>query len=277
MSIASGPGWADNPGPRALEVRDLHVRYAGREAWAVRSASLAVGSERVVIVGPNGSGKSTLLRAAMGLVPIDRGSVRVLGRDVRSIRGEVGVGTNLAEVYRLMTIPLGGLIRLWAQLKGCGEDRLRHEFDAFGLEEAMGRPLFRLSTGQAKLVGDLLALAGDPRLLLLDEPFDNVDFGRRRRYLERLGRVRGAIVMNTHELDLLPSLPDWSLCFMFEGQLIGRFRTPDVDRLYVSRGLRPSALATFDTTLGPVSVTFDDGEVPIRGASNLSYLLERIG
>ena len=278
MTVASERPEVRSPAPEggALEIRHLMVRYATKGAWAVRDVSLSVATERRVIVGPNGSGKSTLLKAALGLVPIDSGVVRVLGHDVRTIRAETGVGTNLEEVYRLMTIPVEGLIRLWAQLKGCDEEGLRHEFDAFGLEEAMGRPLFQLSTGQGKLVGNLLALAGEPRLLLLDEPFDNVDFGRRRRYIERLGRSRAAIVMNTHELDLLPSFPDWDLSFMFEGQLIGRFRTGDIDRLYVSRGRRPKALATFDTSLGTVSVTFDEGEVPMKGASNLSYLLERI-
>jgi ABC-type multidrug transport system ATPase subunit len=260
----------------ALSIQDLTVRYAGSTSDAVSGASLEVGAERVVIVGPNGCGKTTLLKAALGLTPVTRGTVRVLGHDVRTVRGEVGVGTNLAEVYRLMTIPVGGLLSLWAELKGGSDAEVRGWIDEFGLQDVLDRPLHRLSTGQTKLVGDLLALAHTPRLVLLDEPFDNVDFGRRHRYIELLRRSAAAVVMNTHELELLSAFPSWVLYFMFEGQLIGPFRAADLDRLYVSRGERPGAVATFRTGTGAFSVTLDAGEVPMKGSSNLGYLLERV-
>ncbi|NNN18094.1 MAG: ATP-binding cassette domain-containing protein, partial [Thermoplasmata archaeon] len=231
---------------------------------------------KVVIVGANGSGKSTLLKVALGLAPVSEGSVRVLGRDVRTVRGETGVGTNLEEVYRLMTISVDGLISIWSRLKGGSEEEIRHWIDDFHLQGVLDRPLFRLSTGQAKLVGNLLALAFRPRLLLLDEPFDNVDFGRRRQYVALLAQSPAAVAMNTHELELLHSFPEWGLYFMFEGQLIGRFRAADIDRLYLSRGRRADAVASFRTSIGEVAVTLDLGDTPMKGASNLSYLLDRI-
>jgi len=260
----------------ALSIHDLTVRYPGSATDAVSGVSLDLEGDRVVVVGPNGCGKTTLLKAALGLTPVTKGSVRVLGHDVRTVRGELGVGTNLADVYRLMTIPVDGLISLWSDLKGGTETEVRRWFEEFGLREALGRPLHRLSTGQTKLVGDLLALAYTPRLLLLDEPFDNVDFGRRHRYIELLARSSATVVMNTHELELLHAFPDWGLYFMFEGRLIGRFRAADLERLYVSRGRRPGAIATFSTAVGEFSVTLDAGEVPMKGSSNLSYLLERV-
>jgi ABC-type multidrug transport system ATPase subunit len=259
-----------------LSVRDLTVRYPGARSDALSGVSLELGYEKIAIVGPNGSGKSTLLRAALGLTPIGGGSVRVLGHDARTARGVLGVGTNLEEVYRLMTVPVDGLIAIWAGLTGSSGEVVRRWIDDFGLREALERPLFRLSTGQAKLVGDLLAIAFSPRLLLLDEPFDNVDFGRRRKCIDLLLRSPASIALNTHELDLLPSLPDWGLYFMFEGQLIGRFRAADIDRLYVNRGPRAEALARFRTSLGEVSVTLDRGDAPMKGASNLAYVLDRI-
>ena len=259
-----------------LSLRDLTVRYPGSDTDAVVAASLELGHEKIAIVGPNGSGKSTLLKAALGLAPVSKGSVRVLGSNVGIVRGEVGVGTNLPEVYRLMTVPVDGLISIWADLKGRPDTEVRQWIQDFGLGAVLGRPLFRLSTGQTKLVGDLLALSFSPRLLLLDEPFDNVDFGRRRKYLDVLARSPAAVAMSTHELELLHFFPEWGLYFMFEGQLIGPFRATDIDRLFVSRGPQPGALATFRTSIGEFSVTLDVGSVPMKGASNLSYLLERL-
>jgi ABC-type multidrug transport system ATPase subunit len=260
----------------ALSVRNLTVRYPRADSDAVSGASLELGHEKVAIVGPNGSGKTTLLKAALGLAPVSKGSVHVLGHDVRTVRREVGVGTNLEEVYRLMTVTVDGLIAIWAGLTGRSDQEVRRWIDDFGLREVLERPLFRLSTGQTKLVGDLLAIAFSPRLLLLDEPFDNVDFGRRRKCVDLLIRSPAAIALSTHELELLHSFPDWGLYFMFEGQLIGRFRAADIDRLYVNRGDRAAALASFRTSIGPVTVTLDHGDVPMKGASNLSYLLDRI-
>ena len=264
------------PTDSALSLRDVSVRYAGSTSDAISHVSLELGREKVVVVGPNGSGKSTILKVALGLAPVTGGTVAVLGQDVRSVQGEIGVGTNFPEVYRLMTVPVDGLITIWARLKGQPDDEVRGWFSQFGLTDTFDRPLFRLSTGQMKLVGNLLALSFSPRLLLLDEPFDNVDFGRRRKYIELLSRSPAAVVMNTHELELLPSFPDWGLYFTFEGQLVGPFRARDLDRLYVNRGRRADALATFRTSLGDVSVTLDHGELAMKGASNLSYLLERI-
>ena len=277
MRTGSKAGTNTSASAQALSFDAVSVRYPGSERDALVQASLTVDTGgKVVVVGPNGSGKSTLLRAALGLTPLSRGTVHVLGRDVRSIRGETGVGTNLEEVYRLMTIPVGGLISLWARLKGGSEAEVRQWINSFGLTSVLDRPLFRLSTGQMKLVGDLLALGFSPGLLLLDEPFDNVDFGRRRQYISLLSQSGAAVVMNTHELDLLHSFPGWDLYFMFDGQLVGRFRASDIDRLYVNRGVRTEALATFRSSLGEVSVTLDSGDFPMKGASNLSYLLDRI-
>ncbi len=260
----------------AVSLRNLRVRYPHSDSDAVSGVSLELGQEKIAIVGPNGCGKTTLLKAALGLVPVTQGSVWVLGHDVRTVRGELGVGTNLEEVYRLMTVTVDGLITIWADLHGGSDEEVRRWIDEFGLQGILERPLFRLSTGQSKLVGDLLAMAFSTRLLLLDEPFDNVDFGRRRMYIDLLTRSRAAIALSTHELDLLLSLPEWGLFFMFEGQLIGRFRAADIDRLHVSRGHPAEALASFRTSIGEVSVTLDHGDLPLKGVSNLGYLLDRI-
>jgi ABC-type multidrug transport system ATPase subunit len=260
----------------ALSIRGVSVRYPGSDTDAVVNASIELDREKVVVVGANGCGKTTLLNTVIGLAPVTRGSVHVFGRDVRSVRGELGVGTNLADVYRLMTIPIDGLIRIWSDLQGQSESTMRRWIEEFNLTSILNRPLHRLSTGQTKLVGDLLALAYSPRLLLLDEPFDNVDFARRLKYVELLRGSDATVLMNTHEFELLRAFPDWGLCFMFEGQLIGRFRAGDLDRLYLSKGTRPGALAGFRTAIGDVSVTLDAGDVPMKGSSNLNYLLERV-
>lgn len=276
MRMTSLPVETGTTPDSTLLIHDLSVRYRGNETDAVSGANLELGQEKVAVVGPNGCGKSSLLKAVLGLAPVSRGTVHVLGQDFRTVAGATAVSTNLEEVYRLLTVSVDRLVSIWAGLKGGTEQQIRRWIDDFGLTNALRRPLFRLSTGQSKLMGNLLALAFAPRLVLLDEPFDNVDFARRRRCIELLQQTDAAVVLTTHELDLLPSFPTWGLYFMFEGQLVGRFRAGDIDRLFVNRGDRVGALASFRTAIGIVSVTLDRGEVPMKAAANLSYLLDRI-
>ena len=259
-----------------LEISHLTLTYPGGHSPALRDVSLALDREKMVVVGANGSGKSTLLKAALGLVPVPRGTVHLRDRDVNDITGDLGITTNLGEVYRLMYVPVGDLIRVYAELKGGDPREIEGRFHDFELEETLRHRMHELSTGQQKMVGNLLAMSFQPELVLLDEPFDNVDFTRRRQYVELLQSHDGPLLLNTHEFELLRHFSDWDLGFMFEGQLLGRFRVADLDRLYVSRGEAPGALAVLHTRLGAFSITRDHGDVPLKGATSLNAVMEGI-
>lgn len=242
----------------------------------MRNVNLSLGTERVVVVGPNGSGKTTLLRAILGLAPITSGTARVFGQDVSTVRGELRVSTNLAEVYRLISLPVRDLLPIFARLKGGDPAALARRVHEFELEGTLDRKIYELSTGQQKLLGVLLALSAGPGLLLLDEPFDNVDFSRRRRLAALLQEQSGAALLSTHELELLRLFDGWHLAFMFEGRLVGPFETANVDRLFLSRGRVPDALAILETSAGVFSVTLDRGDLPVKNATSLTALVEQL-
>ena len=259
-----------------LEVRGLEVRYPRASAPALRGIDLSLDRERLVVVGANGSGKTTLVRTVLGLVRPSAGSVRFDGRDVRTISGETGVSTNLAEVYRLISLPVRDLVEIVARLKGGDPAELEARLREFELGEVLGRRLFELSTGEQKIVGDLFAVSFGPRLVLLDEPFDNVDFSRRRRFVRLIRELRADLLLNTHELELIAQLDGWRLALMFEGRFLGPFAAADLDRLYLTRGRRADALAVMETSLGTFSVTRDSGDRPVKSATSLNALVESL-
>ncbi len=252
------------------------MTFPGTSTPALRGIDLRLEGTKMVVVGANGSGKTTLIRSVLGLVPPTAGSISVAGRDVRTIQGEAGLSTNLAEVYRLLSLPVRDLVRVFAQLKGGDpaemEDRLRE----FELESVLGKRLHELSTGQQKLVGDLFAVSFSPRLVLLDEPFDNVDFARRRRLVRLLQTLPADVLLNTHEFELLDAFADWRLGLMFEGRLLGPFSVAELGRLYLTRGVVPGALAVLETSLGAFSVTRDAGDRPVKSATSLTALVESL-
>jgi ABC-type multidrug transport system ATPase subunit len=260
-----------------LQIQDLSVSYGKHaEEKVLKNVDLELRDEKMVIVGPNGSGKSTLFKAVLGLVPIEGGAVKVFGKDVRQVKGELGVSTNLAEVYRLAYVSISDIVKIFAKLKDSSPEPAFRMFEDFELQSILRKKVHELSTGQQKMFGNILALSFNPKLALLDEPFDNVDENRRRRLVGILMAINSEVVVITHEFNLLQRLSDWGLYFMLEGKLWGRFSASQLDRLYVTRGAEQGALKVMDTSLGKLSVTLDHGDVAVKTASNVNTLLEQI-
>lgn len=261
-----------------LQIQDLEVGYGKSSEGAVlKRVDLSLGEkEKAVIVGPNGSGKSTLFKAVIGLVQIQSGSVKVFGTDVGEERGDTRVSTNLAEVYRLAYVPTRDIVRIFADLKGGNPEDALKMFHEFELDSILSKRVHELSTGQQKMFGNIMAVNFSPKLILLDEPFDNVDENRRRRLIEVLKNRDSGMVIITHEFNLLPRLGDWGLYFMLEGKLWGRFSVSDLDRLYITRGEARDALKIMETSLGKLSVTLDHGDIQVKTASNVNALLEQV-
>ncbi|MEM3638357.1 MAG: ATP-binding cassette domain-containing protein [Conexivisphaerales archaeon] len=255
-----------------LEVKELKVEF--EKVKVLDNVNIDVNDEKVVLVGPNGSGKSTLFKAILGLAPIANGSIKVFGNDVKNAKEVIKVSTNLAEVYRLANLNVADIIEIYSELKGEGNARAIQMIKEFELEDTLSKKLYQLSTGQQKMVCNILAVNSKAELLLLDEPFDNVDQSRRRRFIELLKQRDAEVLMSTHEFDLLRQLQDWKLCFMLEGKLWGKFEVSQLERLYVSKGKAEGALAIMETSLGVFSVTLDKGDVQVKNATNLSSLLE---
>jgi ABC-type multidrug transport system ATPase subunit len=259
-----------------LEIRGLGVSFPGAPAPALRDVDLRLDRAKMVVVGANGSGKTTLIRSVLGLVPPTSGSISIAGQDVDRIHGQTGVSTNLGEVYRLLSLPVRDLVRVMARLKGGDPAEMEGHLHDFELDQVLGKRMHELSTGQQKLVGDLFAICFHPNLVLLDEPFDNVDFTRRRRLVRILRELPGDILLNTHELDLLGSFEGWALGLMFEGRLLGPFSVAELDRLYLTKGAAAGALAMMATSLGTFSVTRDAGDRPVKSATSLNALVEAL-
>ncbi len=165
------------------------------------------------VVGPNGAGKSTLLRAVAGMIPIE-GLVEldgvVLEDTERNVRVETE-GRNVGFVWQeLLLFPhLDVLDNVAFGLRARGHDRrvarelARAIITSHGLEELAGRDPSQLSRGQAQRISLLRALAPEPKLLLLDEPFSSLDHEARAEarhaVAEALKGFEGVTLLVTHD------------------------------------------------------------------------------
>lgn len=192
----------------ALRLRDLGVRYGPTVALADADLSVAFG-EIVALVGPSGCGKSSLLRAVAGLVPAT-GSVHGPGGDLSRLpahRRGVGVVFQDHALFPHLSVADNvafGLVE-GGMPRAERRQRVRDWLERVGLGERGDDPVDHLSGGERQRIALARALAPEPGVLLLDEPFASLDPGLRNRLsLQVAGLARqqaAATLFVTHDLD----------------------------------------------------------------------------
>ncbi|MEZ3500970.1 taurine ABC transporter ATP-binding subunit [Pantoea sp. KPR_PJ] len=189
-----------------LRIAHLNARYAGRPALQDISLQLDKG-ELLVVLGPSGCGKTTLLNLIAGFLPVESGSITLEGKPISGPGAERGVvfqHEGLLPWRNVLDNVAFGL-----QLAGIARSErnaiARRLLKKVGLEGAENRPVWQLSGGQRQRVGIARALAADPQLLLLDEPFGALDAFTREQMqtlLLTLWRDSGKqILLITHDIE----------------------------------------------------------------------------
>ena len=176
------------------------------------------------IFGENGAGKSTLLRVVAGLTRPTAGAVTLLGStDLREVTAQLGYMAHAPLLYD----ELSGMENLlyFAGLYGAAQPaRCGQAMEEVGLDPALARPAGQYSQGMRQRLSLARALLHDPKLLLLDEPFSNVDVTSARTMAKLLGarRDRGlTIFLVTHQVAHAEGIADESL-WLAAGRLVQR-------------------------------------------------------
>src|SRR5688500_3584622 len=191
----------DMPHTPVLDIDELTVRYG--DTLAVDDLSLTIpAGQTVALLGANGAGKSTTLNAVLGLIPTTSGSVRVLGRrPLQAVRAG-GVGAMLQHGGLPSEARVGEVIDLVRRSYPTAWP-LDDLVATAGIGGLLGRPIEALSGGQRQRVLLAVALAGEPPLLLLDEPTAAMDVEGRRAFWTTMRDLAGrghTVVFATHHL-----------------------------------------------------------------------------
>jgi phosphonate transport system ATP-binding protein len=229
-------------GAPALAIADLVARYSPDKPAALDGVSVRVhAGEFVAVLGANGSGKSTLLRCAVGLVHPNAGSVRLLGRDLSTLKGRPlrDARLDMALVFQdgrlvrrrtaLANVASGALGRHHSPL--CTVGRLPREeleyayetLDRVGLSAATRQRADTLSGGQAQRVAIARALAQRPSVLLADEPVASLDPDAAVEVLQLLKKLAGE-----NSLAVLCVLHQPELAIRFADRIVGIARGKSV-------------------------------------------------
>lgn len=180
------------------------------------------------ILGDNGAGKTTLLRALAGLAQPTQGTLSIFGKSPREATRDLGYMAHPSLLYDEMT----GMenLRYVARLYGIsGDERCEHAIRAVGLDPALTRGIGHYSQGMRQRMSLARAILHDPKVLLLDEPFSNVDVHSAREMVGLLKGMRDAgktIFVVTHQALLLEGAAD-EFIWMRAGQIVDRTATID--------------------------------------------------
>ncbi len=202
----------------------------GRTA-AVRKISLTLEPGRFYVLrGENGAGKSTLLRMIAGLNEPTEGSIHIFGTPNKEALHQVGYMAHAPLLYD----ELDGLenLRFFAQLYGiAGDELLIQAMTRVGLDAKLSRRVGQYSQGMRQRLSLARAIFHSPRLLLLDEPFSNVDPDSALQIAKLLAAMRtggNTILLVTHQIGLLTNLAD-EYILLSHGELVERGDMPGLE------------------------------------------------
>src|SRR6478672_6445376 len=214
-------------------------RYAGTDKAAVEELSLTIpAGEICILVGPSGAGKTTAMKLVNRLIELDSGDIRIDGTSVRDqdvvelrrgigyVIQQVGLFPHMTVAENIATVP-----RLLGWPKVRTKERTVELLELVGLEQEYAeRYPAQLSGGQRQRVGLARALAVDPPLMLMDEPFgalDPITRSRLQTELRRLHREVGkTVIFVTHDIDEAITMGD-RIAILREGGVLAQYETPD--------------------------------------------------
>ncbi len=205
----------------ALAVRGLEKHFGGLRVTAAVDLAVEPG-ERRLIIGPNGAGKTTLFNLITGELRPDRGAITLYGADITRVparrRAHLGIGRTyqiitlfprdtlarnvMLSLLALMPLRWSPFVRLDRQTALV--DAARAVLTRVGLDHLAERPLAQTSYGERRRVEIAMALAQNPRVLLLDEPFAGLSIEERRDVLALVTGIPRdvTIVMIEHDMDV---------------------------------------------------------------------------
>lgn len=230
----------------ALDISGLQRFFGGLPA--VKDVTLLVApGERRLLLGPNGAGKTTLFNLITGDTPVSKGTIRLFGHDVTTARPDQRAQLGLARTYQIITLFSKNTLahNVVIALAGLRQDR----FDAFtplsaraalwdeaervlslvGLDHLAQRLVSETSYGERRRLEIAMALAQQPKLLLLDEPLAGLSAAERAQVQQVLEAIPRSvtIVMIEHDMDVALAFAD-KITLMQRGQIVVEGSRADV-------------------------------------------------
>jgi len=218
-----------------IEIRELSKRYGG--ILGIQSLTLTIETGSFFgFVGPNGAGKSTTVNVLTGIIRPTSGKVKILGleldRNPIEIKKQIGVVPEGVALFEGLTGEeyLMFVSRIYRLSHEEAQQRIRDLLVLFDLEQSGSRLIETYSQGMKKKLAFAAAILHDPKVLFLDEPFDNVDPVSRRIMKDLLVKMKSrgvTIFMTSHALETVETLCD-EVAIINKGRIVFQAKTEEI-------------------------------------------------
>ena len=200
-----------------IQLEDVNFSYDKNPVLEGVSFTVRKG-DYIGIIGPNGGGKTTLLKIILGLLEPESGVVRIMGHDIHSLkeRGTIGyVPQRIGQIEHRFPATVEEIVEtgriaklgLFRRLTAKDREVVGRAMDITGVSLFKNRLIGDLSGGEMQKVFIARALAGDPKILVLDEPTTGVDVGSQKKFYEFLGKLNHehhlTIIFVSHDVDIV--------------------------------------------------------------------------
>lgn len=230
------------------EVRNLTKIFNSFKAVDDVSFVLRPG-EILGLLGPNGAGKTTIIHMLLGLTTPTSGEIKFFGLDLEDHREDILQSVNFSSTYVSMpySLTVRESLRVFARLFNVRnrEERIRKLLSDFEMEDAAGKTVRTLSSGQMTRLNLAKALVNDPKVLLLDEPTASLDpdiADKTRSFLKKIKNEKGiSILYTSHNMKEMEEISD-RIIFLQKGKIIAcgppeevisGFRGKDLEEVFI--------------------------------------------
>jgi ABC-2 type transport system ATP-binding protein len=247
-----------------LQVFDVTKRYDGR-AVVNRVTFEVQPGEIFALLGPNGAGKTTLIRMIMDILKPDSGSITLDGRPIGAeTKGQMAYLPEERGLYR--NVKVLDALSYYGQLKGMkvadANQAARALLQRVGLQDSASQQVKALSKGMQQKVQLCTALIGDPRLLVLDEPFSGLDPINVQLFEDVLHERRAAgatVLLSTHQMNKVEELCDRAL-MINRGHMVLYGSVREIRQRYAGHAVRVRAQGLPDQIAGVQTIVALNGE-----------------
>jgi len=215
--------------PLAMDIKNLCFTYPGQHAMLFYDLTLGIGEgERFGLFGPNGAGKTTLMNLMTGLLSFEKGSIRLLGKEIKNKNKSINrlfgfVPQDLSFYPELSPVENLAFFGAWSGLDSTEiKQRTDELLEILGLAEVRNKPVEKFSGGMKRRVNLAIGVIHQPKILFLDEPTVGVDVQTRYaiiNYLKELNKNGTTLIYTSHQLNEAEGLCD-KIALIDEGKII---------------------------------------------------------
>ncbi|MEK7524710.1 MAG: metal ABC transporter ATP-binding protein [Patescibacteria group bacterium] len=234
-----------------IEIQHLSFSYWGSHQ-ALKNINLTIyEGDFVGLIGPNGGGKSTLLKLILGILPLQHGSIKLFGKDIKNFKHWSCVGyvaqTSLhfdrqfpATVREIVAMGRVSDKGLFKPLRASDEEIIKRSLSEVGMLQYKDVPLHDLSGGQQQRIFIARALASNPCVLILDEPTIGIDIHAQEQFYALLQKLRESrkmtIIFVSHDIDVVASQANIFACvneeLVYHGEPQDFIKEDYIEKLY---------------------------------------------